>query len=429
MNNDGLLDCDIVMKGGVTSGVVYPAAVVALAKTYRFRNIGGTSAGAIASVVTAAAEYSRRTGNGTGFTGLEALPAWLASQGHLPDLFRPNKTTRAAFSFLMRLLASPQGENKFFAALVSLFASYRVISILSAVPGALLVWLGITYGHGWIVAIGAALLLAVPVGLPSYLLFRCVANSLPDNLYGLCTGLSDTDPNDTTVLTSWLADLIDVVAGVDKRPEPLTFGDLWSAGGEVAHAASPRPASQQDADQRDAELEARTINLEMMTTNITHGRPYRFPFETKIFYFDPSEFQKLFPSRIVDWMVAKTRGPEDPDEAARMRSALPLLPLPEAADIPIVVAARMSLSFPFLLSAVPLHAVDWGDPKNQQHRTSPKFEPCWFSDGGLSSNFPNSVVRFADSKPANVWNRLAEFSGVAGRINERSMCQRVDAAE
>ena len=41
--------CDIVMKGGITSGVVYPHAICELAKTYRFVQVGGTSAGAIAA--------------------------------------------------------------------------------------------------------------------------------------------------------------------------------------------------------------------------------------------------------------------------------------------------------------------------------------------------------------------------------------------
>ena len=39
--------CDIVMKGGITSGVVYPPAICRLAEHYHFKNIGGTSAGAI----------------------------------------------------------------------------------------------------------------------------------------------------------------------------------------------------------------------------------------------------------------------------------------------------------------------------------------------------------------------------------------------
>jgi predicted acylesterase/phospholipase RssA len=50
---------DLVMKGGITSGVVYPLAIYELSRSYRFQNIGGTSAGAIAAVVAASAEYGR----------------------------------------------------------------------------------------------------------------------------------------------------------------------------------------------------------------------------------------------------------------------------------------------------------------------------------------------------------------------------------
>jgi Patatin-like phospholipase len=50
------LECDIVMKGGITSGVIYPLAVCELAKTYRLHSLGGASAGAIAAAAAAAAE-------------------------------------------------------------------------------------------------------------------------------------------------------------------------------------------------------------------------------------------------------------------------------------------------------------------------------------------------------------------------------------
>ena len=49
-------ECDLVMKGGITSGVVYPLAVCRLATTHHLRQIGGTSAGAIAAATAAAAE-------------------------------------------------------------------------------------------------------------------------------------------------------------------------------------------------------------------------------------------------------------------------------------------------------------------------------------------------------------------------------------
>lgn len=52
-------ECDIVMKGGITSGIVYPYAILEIAKANRFRSIGGSSAGAIAAAFTAAAEYAR----------------------------------------------------------------------------------------------------------------------------------------------------------------------------------------------------------------------------------------------------------------------------------------------------------------------------------------------------------------------------------
>ncbi|HEY5848902.1 MAG TPA: hypothetical protein VIT42_19135, partial [Microlunatus sp.] len=55
------LQCDIVMKGGITSGVVYPLAVCELATTYRLRSVGGASAGAIAAAAAVAAEMGRRS--------------------------------------------------------------------------------------------------------------------------------------------------------------------------------------------------------------------------------------------------------------------------------------------------------------------------------------------------------------------------------
>ena len=70
--------CDLVMKGGITSGVVYPKAIELLSHFYYFKSIGGTSAGAIAAVVTAAAEYQRRrSGSRAGFDLLATIPAEL----------------------------------------------------------------------------------------------------------------------------------------------------------------------------------------------------------------------------------------------------------------------------------------------------------------------------------------------------------------
>src|ERR1039458_2991348 len=72
--------CDVVMKGGITSGIVYPSAICALARTYRFMNIGGTSAGAIAAAAAAAAEYRRAGGSSEGFAILSGLPDFLKTK-------------------------------------------------------------------------------------------------------------------------------------------------------------------------------------------------------------------------------------------------------------------------------------------------------------------------------------------------------------
>ena len=84
------------MKGGITSGVVYPGAVVEIAHRYRFRRIGGTSAGAIAAAAVAAAEYGRAVGGG--FARLDQVPTEIAQvvdgEPFLLRLFPPDPATR-----------------------------------------------------------------------------------------------------------------------------------------------------------------------------------------------------------------------------------------------------------------------------------------------------------------------------------------------
>ncbi len=430
-------ECDVVMKGGITSGVVYPGAIVQLSKRFRFRNIGGTSAGAIAAAVAGAAEYGRQTGGGTAFGGLEQLPQWLRSQGHLLGLFRPNRRTRLAFDFLMRLLNSPKGENKLYALVKALWATDATLSWLTLTVCVVLAAYAIYFHQWWVLVLAVLLVLIIPIALPAYRVFKTFGDDLPKNFYGMCTGLDDEDADDPSTLTSWLTQFIDQVAGVDKRPDkPLTFGDLWSAGKtQLAADANPLPYQQRTASLIDKEREARVINLEMMTTNLTHGHPYKFPFETKAFYFDPSEFARFFPPRVINWMVNNPRKAANSKEQAHLTAAKPRLPLPEAKDIPIVVAARMSLSFPILISAVPLWAVDWSRPSNEQNELSPTYECCWFSDGGLSSNFPIHLfdspipsrptfgidldafpveTQEAPDESKNVWMPPSNHSGLAG---------------
>src|SRR2546423_5328516 len=82
--------CDVVMKGGITSGVVYPSVLWVLSGRYRFRNVGGASAGAIAAIIAAAAEYGGQRGGEGRLTFLKQIGDDLKEvRGYLRRLFPP----------------------------------------------------------------------------------------------------------------------------------------------------------------------------------------------------------------------------------------------------------------------------------------------------------------------------------------------------
>ncbi|HEX7601410.1 MAG TPA: patatin-like phospholipase family protein, partial [Polyangiaceae bacterium] len=74
-----------------------------------------------------------------------------------------------------------------------------------------------------------------------------------------------------------------------------------------------------------------------------------------------------------------------------------LYALPPPEELPVLVAVRMSLSFPGLLSAIPLYGAD------HVGKEPPRLQHCWFSDGGLISNFP---IHFFDK----IWPRCPTYA-------------------
>ena len=356
--------CDLVMKGGITSGVVFPKAAAGLAKVYTFKNIGGTSAGAIAAAVTAAAEYARQGGSSKSFDMLAGVPEWLGTGGRLFNMFAPDSSTKALFALLTAPMRASSTIGKVFAVLGTVLRHF-FLSVLTGV----LISAGIAYmaertmgGTGR--PLGDALAVLVGVIAFATVLFlqikRQALRRLPENFYGLSKAF---DPNGTSAegpLVNWLSEFLDRLGGKDPSGPPLTFGDLLSRG----------------------------VNLEVMTTALNHGRPYRLPFRDpdRVFYFSPTEFRTLFPERVVKQMM----------EHAPKREGIPpigpgggqMVAFPDAANLPVVVATRMSLSFPILISAVPLYAVDFTRKMNQVQGEAPTAERCWFSDGSISSNMP-----------------------------------------
>jgi predicted acylesterase/phospholipase RssA len=376
--------CDIVMKGGITSGVVYPAAVVEIAKQFVFKNIGGTSAGAIAAALTAAAERRRALGGvgaGAGFERVAQIPDYLMQNSRLYNLFVPNAGTKSLYHTVVGLFGRARFQPAWLAKWFTLVWAFPVAATIGAIPGAaFLVAVIRTYADTalwlWLLALLLALATIV-AGMTlaiAYRFARDFLGRLDANGFGMVTGIDDANRSSLGALCTWLAKEMERTAGIPGDTTPLTFGMLWDAKRDVT------------APGLEAQPDSTDVNLEMITTNVTWGRPYNFPVATRVFFFDPAELRRYFPDYIVNWMVARAAKPQNDKEIAEFASFVPKLPLPVMGDLPVIVATRMSLAFPILLSAVPLWAVDYTLPPPPGGQRP--LEHCWFSDGGISSNFP-----------------------------------------
>src|SRR5919199_1055184 len=131
------------------------------------------------------------------------------------------------------------------------------------------------------------------------------------------------------------------------------------------------------------ELSTKRINLRMVTSNLSHSQPYHLPLSQNIFLFKEDDMRRLFPEPVVQYLIAQAYQPT--------RVSLAQLPgfhfLPAGDDLPVIVATRMSLSFPLLLSAVPLYTLSTTTYRKPQVSRE-DLQQNWFSDGGISSNFP-----------------------------------------
>lgn len=380
--------CDIVMKGGITSGIVYPNAVIELSRKYHFKNIGGTSAGAIAAAVAAAAALGERRRElckeelvlaDVGMAGLKRVSEALTTEGFIFSLFQPCAEGRPLNKLLQKLADKPNFcsviWNAFKAicrmAFLPLLLSFAVFVLIGAFVGG---WAGLAS------ASLPALLLSLMVGVAFSL--KKTAHILHGNKFGLCSGLSTTEQK--PALTDWLHQVLQDLSGNGNTV--LRLRDLWEA---------PRYPDEPDT--------AKSIQLTTITTDLSHHEPRSIPFEGKGFWFREDEFSQLFPQAVVNAMVESN--PLVIEGVAYHR-------LPASGKLPVLVAARMSLSFPTLISAVPLYEPDYrktptttpSSAKSQKLQATgfeglsaggananakpSAMRVCWFSDGGISSNCP-----------------------------------------
>jgi hypothetical protein len=384
-------ECDIVMEGGVTSGVVYPAFVARLASRFTLRSIGGASVGAIAAIAAAAAQFKRNrirnagegadAGNDDGFTILARLPDLLQENvgvhSRLFSLFQPCAPLSPHFRVIAAVLNEPS-KGKAAARLAGALLRYFPLGALLGTgawlfgflvssslldgrwPAAMLVDIASALWFGLCMLAAALIGAVLQASLTAW-------RGLRANRCGICAGLR-THPGNPPALTEWLHALVQEIAGL-APDAPLTFGQLRTS--------------------------APPIELALMTTGLSELRAHRLPHSSADLVFRASELAALFPPVILDWMIACSRrtrhGARTVDLLARMNAGgedYYFMPAPD--DLPLVVAARMSLSYPVLLQAVPLYrlrALPFGGDGVQLLRV-------WFSDGGLTSNFP---IHFFDA--------------------------------
>jgi predicted acylesterase/phospholipase RssA len=479
--------CDLVLTGGVASGVVYPWAIIELARQYHFRSIGGTSVGAVAAALTAASEYGRRKNSPYPFEVLRRVPEELArndehGETKMLRLFQPNKSGKRLFSIFvyslrvssanraelesqslknqLKLLvarirnrkstptntAQPsQGRSKdesdplnaeslgsatgfmkiaLFAA--SHFLRDTVIRTLKNrwVQSAFLVdlialavsyinispWWWLANGFAWFATFAFAVVVCVMfVRSFGAVLLDDIRDGFVANAYGACSGLSqkvNSEGKKEQGFTEWMHEGIQRSAGFGVNDRPLTFLDLWYVSlptGQSASLQTPDP-------ERILAPAERSIDLQIFVSNLTLGVPLKFPLvdpSIRLFY-DPEEWRKFFPESVVNFLanVSSSYRPataSDPLVACFERdsngnpisddSAKRLLELP-ISRLPIVVAARLSMSFPILFSAIPVYAIDF-----EEKRYLRVLRKCILSDGGICSNFP---IHLFDS-PIPAW--------------------------
>lgn len=406
--------CDVIMKGGITSGVVYPAAGVELAKVFTLKSIGGASAGAIAAAFFAAAEYRRSVlKTSAGFVELQTYPRRFgettsAGTSYLLALFQPAPDARRLFRLLLAFLGNDR-LHKASRVLGTAALQYPLAFLIGLLPGAVFATLALLDSFSpWMrVAFVLLSLLVLGLGLlvPAVVVLLDLVRATAKHQFGICPGRSSDETNaEPPPLTDWLEVKIDEIAfgssQSHERPsgyrknDPLCFADLWGAVDDI------------DRKRLETDGGGRRINLEVMTTNLTQARPYRLPFESQKLFFDPAELGKLFSPRVVDFMKRHERQPSkvnDPLLAVAEKNGL--VPFPRPADVPVVVAVRMSLSFPILISAVPLWGFDFSYAAKDAGGKAgePRLTRCWFSDGGITSNFP---IHFFDG-PIPRWPTFA----------------------
>jgi predicted acylesterase/phospholipase RssA len=328
-----------------------------------------------------------------------ATPAWLA-----------------ALRFYTSAYATPR----------SLTVRQLVIGVAMIIPVAVLgIFRPALYASAVLVGLAASIVIAVGllISILAYLgrvrsrAFGFVPGTTPQrqrNLLDVMAGVPK--PTVEKSLVPWLNDSLNALSGLSDD-QVLRFGHLWS--GLDYHQRRLSPTSDDVAQWRlMSQLpDHRLVNLELMTTDLTRQRPFRFPLDANDDD-DPEQLwvcvdqlrdneSQMFPESVMQ-VLSETESREVHDRHGIVRK---LNKLPQPWDLPVIFAVRISMSLPGLFQAVRLYRIrrpvsiqddfgraliNHGQPLTL-HSALDLAQELWFSDGGIASNFP--VHFFDDALP------------------------------
>jgi predicted acylesterase/phospholipase RssA len=405
----------------------------------------GALAAALAAACEYSRRYNRDTGFNEGLRKLpETLGKWVdqtKTQTKLRSLFQPDPKIKPLFEFVLdwindrntvakasvnsNVTNEPRGSTlksflHFLHKLSTHFIPipnpflFMVISVLIGSETILwsfvhsgdsppdrhriYLWIGLIFTF-WVVGLVWSVM---SLGIQIYALFKT-------NGFGACSGIG-VEGNPNQGLIEWLHEGVQKAAGLPLS-KPLTFNDLWSAPGGPSNS--------------DGQKLPYSIDMSVITTCLSHGRAYELPLKdsSSRLFFKLSELKHFFPDDIIQHLrfVSKPlkfrsdpifrsfalrrialRNEVQPLKSqaqsdmrrnrGQIRSVIKqtekgfndpdIRELPSA-DLPLVVAVRMSFAVPGLFKALPLLGFDL-----VQNAEDMRLVRLWFSDGGLVSNFP-----------------------------------------
>jgi len=384
---------DLVLQGGVTSAFVYIGLIHRLSRDYHFKSLGGASSGAVAAAAAAIAEHSRlHPPKGAAvdpFERLAEFPQTLAKQDDhgntaLFNLFQPQPASARAWRVVSAAVRRlPDGAGAAVgAAAVAALRTFPLAAALGLALGALPAFALLAQRGGpmdvaaWLSLAAALLAGLVLAGLGLLIgVGWAVWRSLLANHFGLCSGMGETHgpvlPDPDRLPLSWAFHaLFSQLAGRTLSDAPITFGELWGS------------------DEKNRE-----IDLQIITTSLSLQRPFRLPGDPGVnplqgFFYDPAEWREFFPGPVLKWLVENRLG-TGPLPVTNAAGAT-LFALPAPRDWPVLLAARLSLSFPVLLSAVPMYTLDGARDRRDSAGEPSRFvaRRAYFSDGGITNNCP-----------------------------------------